>query len=78
MSNLIFICLPTPNKVNGSIELKFILEELNEIALILSKENNYKTIVIKSTVVPGSTMNNFLNTIETFSSKSIRQRLWTY
>lgn len=69
--DVIFICLPTPSNANGSIDLSFILNELKEIGSILKTCKNYKTIVIKSTVIPGSTMNNFLNTIEKFSSKRL-------
>jgi len=49
---IIFICVGTPSKEDGSIDLTYIRQVANDISRIL---NNYKVITIKSTVVPGTT-----------------------
>lgn len=51
-SNLIFLCLPTPMKSDGSCDLKIIRNVLKSINNIISRNH---IIVIKSTIPPGST-----------------------
>ncbi|OGE39228.1 hypothetical protein A3F00_04025 [Candidatus Daviesbacteria bacterium RIFCSPHIGHO2_12_FULL_37_11] len=54
-SEFIFICLPTPMKVDESgIDLSIIEEMMEEITKLT--DNTDKIIVIKSTVVPGTTL----------------------
>tara|TARA_B100000902_G_scaffold277079_1_gene262862 strand:+ start:163 stop:1473 length:1311 start_codon:yes stop_codon:yes gene_type:complete len=54
-SAITFIVLPTPSNNNGSFSNSFILKSLKEIALMLKlKRNKNHTIVITSTVSPGS------------------------
>lgn len=69
-SDVIFICLPTPNKSNGEIDLSFIINELMAIGSLISKSDTYKTIIIKSSVVPGSTGGIIKSTLETYSKKT--------
>lgn len=52
-SEFIFICLPTPFK-NDKIDLSIIDENLKEITKFT--DNTNKIIIIKSTVVPGTTI----------------------
>src|SRR4051794_21812023 len=53
-SEFIFICLPTPIKTDGTgIDLSIIEENLDQITKIT--DNSNKIIVIKSTIVPGTT-----------------------
>ena len=52
-SEFIFICLPTPFK-NDKIDLSIIDENLKEITKLT--DNTNKIIIIKSTVVPGTTI----------------------
>ena len=49
-TNAIFICVGTPEKENGDVELKFVYEVITEI---ITKINNNCIIVIKSTVPIG-------------------------
>jgi len=69
--DIFFICLPTPSNSDGSINLKFILDEIKEIAILLSKSDSYKTIIIKSTVVPGTTNGKIKNILEKYSNKCV-------
>ncbi|MDH5400999.1 MAG: UDP-glucose/GDP-mannose dehydrogenase family protein [Candidatus Heimdallarchaeota archaeon] len=54
-SDVIFICLPTPSSEDGKINLKYIREEVIQLGKLLQTTSEYKTIVVKSTVVPGTT-----------------------
>lgn len=54
--NFFFICVGTPSRVNGSIDLTILKNVIrNVVKNINSKKNNSKNyIVIKSTVIPGT------------------------
>ena len=51
-SEIIFICVGTPSKEDGSIDLKYIKQAAEDISKIL---DSCKVIVVKSTVIPGTT-----------------------
>ncbi len=55
-SEIIFLCLPTPQDEDGSADLKHVFKVANDIGEILggSKENEFKIIVNKSTVPVGT------------------------
>ena len=52
-SDFVFVSVPTPMNKNGSINLKFINEAFKKINDVNKNENNI--IILKSTVVPGTT-----------------------
>jgi len=51
----IFLCLPTPMKPDGSCDLSILENVLQEIDLIVDNYETKRTIVIKSTIIPGTT-----------------------
>jgi len=51
MSKILFVCLPTPMKTDGSCYTGIVEQVLEEINLL----NTVKTIVVKSTIPPGTT-----------------------
>ncbi len=51
-SEIIFVCVGTPSKEDGSIDLKYVRRAAEDISKILG---SYRVIVIKSTVIPGTT-----------------------
>ena len=53
--NTIFLCLPTPMNTDGSCNVDILQRELENIDLITDNQEIKKTIVIKSTVSPGTT-----------------------
>ncbi len=55
MCNTIFLCLPTPMNKDGSCNVDIVQKTLSEIDLIADNQEVKKTIVIKSTVSPGTT-----------------------
>ncbi|MCD6458499.1 MAG: UDP-glucose/GDP-mannose dehydrogenase family protein [Thermoproteales archaeon] len=56
-SDIIFICVGTPSKKDGSIDLRFVKSVAEELGNIFGKNRNYKLVVVRSTVVPGTTRN---------------------
>ena len=52
-SDIIFICLPTPMKKNGSCDISIVQETVEKINKI--SDLNNKIVAIKSTVPPGTT-----------------------
>jgi len=54
-SPVIFVCLPTPRGPGGRIDLRPMRAGLGELARELSATPGYRLVVIKSTVVPGTT-----------------------
>tara|TARA_B100000925_G_C21895009_1_gene424582 strand:+ start:73 stop:906 length:834 start_codon:yes stop_codon:yes gene_type:complete len=53
--NTIFLCLPTPMNTDGSCNVDILQRELENIDLITDNQEIKKTIVVKSTVSPGTT-----------------------
>lgn len=67
-SDLSLIAVGTPFKENG-IDLSFIKEVSQQIGAALREKSTYHAIVVKSTVVPGTTQEVVLPAIEKFSGK---------
>ena len=71
-SEITFIAVGTP--FNGeSIDLQFILGATRQIGDAIKKKNTYHTVVVKSTVVPGTTLNDVLPLLELTSGKTCGQ-----
>ncbi|MEM3556251.1 MAG: UDP-glucose/GDP-mannose dehydrogenase family protein [Candidatus Micrarchaeia archaeon] len=54
-SDVTFICVGTPSAPDGSIDLSFIYEAAEEVGRSLRKKKGYHVVVVRSTVVPGTT-----------------------
>jgi UDPglucose 6-dehydrogenase len=67
---LIFVTVGTPQQNDGSIDLSMIRSVTIQIGDLLKQTNNKPIIVIKSTVVPGTTQNILLPLLEKRSHKS--------
>jgi nucleotide sugar dehydrogenase len=65
-SDIIFICLPTPMRKNGSCDTRILESAIREIDLTVYQYNRRPIVVIKSTVPPGTTKK--LNEIATYCS----------
>jgi len=70
-SDVTFICVGTPSKEDGSIDLTFIKEVTVEIAKVLREKDNYHLIVVKSTVLPCTTRDVVLPLLEKHSGKKV-------
>ncbi len=67
-SDVIFVSVGTPPKKDGSIDLKYIEDVSKEIGRSLANKG-YKLIVVKSTVLPETTENLIIPTLERYSGK---------
>ncbi len=54
-SEITFVCVSTPSKDDGSIDLSYVKSAAQEIGKALSSKKDYHIVVVKSTVVPGTT-----------------------
>jgi len=70
-SDVTFICVGTPSRKDGSIDLTFIKETVIQTATILKEMNRWHLVVVKSTVVPGTTQNFVLPLLEQHSGKHV-------
>ena len=69
--DIIIIAVGTPSKENGEIDLKYIKEAAAYIGKSLKKVESFVSIIIKSTVLPGTTDTIVQNIIEKESSKKL-------
>jgi UDPglucose 6-dehydrogenase len=57
-TDLTMICVGTPQKTDGSSDLRFINDAAYSIGKALAdKDKKYHTVIVKSTVLPGTTFN---------------------
>ena len=56
-SDFIFVCLPTPMKKNGQCDLSIIESSLSDIDQFNQKNKSRSIVILKSTIVPGTTKN---------------------
>lgn len=64
-----FIIVPTPSLTDGSFDLSYIVRSCEQIGLALSKIDKFHLVVVTSTVLPGSTRNLLIPTLEKASGK---------
>lgn len=69
-TDAIMICVGTPFKDN-KIDLSYLINVSNEIGNILKKLNRYIVVIVKSTVIPGTTENVVGSLISDVSGKEI-------
>lgn len=51
----IFLCVPTPSRPSGRIDLRPLRKSVAEVGDALRGVSGYRVVVVKSTVVPGTT-----------------------
>ncbi len=70
-SDLSFVCVGTPSLPNGDLDLRFIRRICEQIGEALRVKDAYHTVVIRSTILPGTMHKVVIPTIEQFSAKKI-------
>ena len=70
-SDITFLCVGTPSMKNGTIDLSYLKEATKQIATILKNKNSWHLVVVKSTVLPGTTHNIVLPLLEQYSGKKV-------
>ena len=54
-TDLTFICVGTPSREDGSIDLAYIRSAAKDIGTVIRQKAGFHLVVVKSTVVPGTT-----------------------
>jgi UDPglucose 6-dehydrogenase len=68
-SELTFICVGTPTKDDGSIDLSYIKSAGKSIGESLKEKSDYHVVIMKSTVLPGTTEDVLIPILEKESGK---------
>jgi UDPglucose 6-dehydrogenase len=69
-TDVTFLCLPTPQSADGSIDLSIVEAGAERLGTVLGKTDEWHTVVVKSTVVPGTTGDVVTPLIETESGRT--------
>jgi GDP-mannose 6-dehydrogenase len=68
-SDLALVCVGTPSRSNGSIDLRFVQRVCEQIGTAMAQRTGRFTVVIRSTVMPGTMHTLVIPTLEKFSGK---------
>jgi UDPglucose 6-dehydrogenase len=68
-TDLSFVIVPTPSDARGAFSLQYVAYAFEGIGKALAKRDKYHTVVLTSTVLPGSTRYGLLPILEEFSGK---------
>jgi GDP-mannose 6-dehydrogenase len=68
-SELSFVCVGTPSQPNGNLDLRFIRRICEQIGEALKHNSARHTVVIRSTILPGTMRNVVIPALEEFSRK---------
>jgi GDP-mannose 6-dehydrogenase len=66
-SDISLVCVGTPSRANGSIDLTYILRVSQQIGMALREKRKWHTVVIRSTVMPGTIDTHVIPAIEAAS-----------
>ncbi len=69
-SDITFITVGTPQKVDGKIDLRYVEDASRMIGKALKDKDDWHLVVVKSTVIPGTTNNVVKKNIEEVSGKT--------
>lgn len=68
-SDILLICVGTPSNLDGSINLEHIRRVCGDIGKVLKTKNKFHVVVIRSTIMPGTTEGVLLPILERESGK---------
>ena len=68
-SEISFVCVGTPSLRSGKLDLGYVERVVHEIGIALQKKNSYHVIVLRSTVLPGTTESLVIPTLEKASGR---------
>jgi GDP-mannose 6-dehydrogenase len=72
-SDLSLLCVGTPSRPNGSLDLSAVRTVSHQIGKTLAGKNSYHSVVIRSTVLPGTLAEIVVPSLEEASAKRVRE-----
>lgn len=70
LSELSLVCVGTPSQLNGSLDLTYVMNVCRNIGAALAQKEAHHTVVIRSTVIPGTVKNKLVPILERCSGKT--------
>ncbi|NNJ68273.1 MAG: UDP-glucose/GDP-mannose dehydrogenase family protein, partial [Boseongicola sp.] len=64
-----FICVGTPSAADGSVGLSFVVDVCRNIGTAMASKEGYHSVIVRSTIVPGSTESACIPVLEETSGK---------
>jgi GDP-mannose 6-dehydrogenase len=74
-SDVSLVCVGTPSKPNGDLDLQFVNRVAEQIGNALKAKAAYHTVVFRSTMLPGTTMDKMRPILEKHSGKLVGNEL---
>jgi len=68
-TELSFVCVGTPSQANGNLDLRYIRRICEQIGEALKSKNERHTVVVRSTILPGTMRKIVIPILEEFSAK---------
>lgn len=70
-TDMSFVCVGTPSQANGNLDLTYVKRVCEQIGRALGSKTTHHTVVIRSTILPGTTRRIIIPQLEQFSEKRV-------
>ena len=70
-TDISLICVGTPSQENGSLELSFVSRVTQQIGEAVGKSNNFHSVIVRSTILPGTMEKIIIPILERSSGKRV-------
>lgn len=77
-SDLALICVGTPTALNHDVDLSFVLAATREIGRAIKDTPSSYTVILRSSVPPGTTRDKVLPTLQNASGKVVGEEIYLY